>query len=62
MALKKSLKTFCPLIPKQEFVMSWLIYLFSCEYICAYSCTFCEYKHVQNVNTIDKKCAECEKF
>lgn len=32
MALKKSLKTFCPLIPKQEFVMSWLIYLFSCEY------------------------------
>ena len=28
MSLRKSLKTFCPLIPKQEFLMSWLIYTF----------------------------------
>ena len=54
MTLRKSLKTFCPLIPKQEFLMSWLICLFSCKYNCAYSCTFCEYKNVQNVNATDK--------
>lgn len=62
MTLRKSLKTFCPLIPKQEFLMSWLICLFSCEYNCAYSCTFCEYKNVQNVSTTEKNVQNVKSF
>lgn len=38
------------------------IYLFSCEYNYAYSCTFCEYKNVQNVNTTDKNVQYVKSF